>query len=81
MQDTSSLKQSDQRPSGLSNFRNMVQEDAIEFFPINSDRQFFRGCDGVKRIINGFYTNPDDFSKRPLTKFRKDLLKDGWYMK
>lgn len=33
--------------------------------------------DDVKRIVNGFYTNPKDFSKRPLSKFRADLAKDA----
>jgi hypothetical protein len=32
--------------------------------------------DDVRRIVNGFYTNPNDFSKRPLSKFRTDLAKD-----
>lgn len=32
--------------------------------------------DDVRRIVNGFYTNPNDFSKRPLSKFRTDLSKD-----
>jgi hypothetical protein len=32
--------------------------------------------DDVRRILHGFYTNPDDFSKRPLSKFRMDLAKD-----
>lgn len=33
--------------------------------------------DDVRRIQNGFYTNPNDFSKRPLSKFRTDLAKDA----
>ncbi len=33
--------------------------------------------DDVRRIVNGFYTNPADFSKRPLSKFRTDLSKDA----
>ena len=32
--------------------------------------------DDVRRILHGFYTNPNDFSKRPLSKFRTDLAKD-----
>lgn len=33
----------------------------------------------VRRILHGFYTNPNDFSKRPLSKFRMDLAKQlGW---
>lgn len=32
--------------------------------------------DDVRRILHGFYTNPNDFSKRPLSKFRMDLAKD-----
>lgn len=33
--------------------------------------------DDVRRIVNGFYTNPKDFSKRPLSKFRTDLAEDA----
>lgn len=33
--------------------------------------------DDVRRILHGFYTNPNDFSKRPLSKFRSDLAKDA----
>ena len=32
--------------------------------------------DDVRRILHGFYTNPNDFSKRSLSKFRMDLAKD-----
>lgn len=32
--------------------------------------------DDVRRILHGFYTNPNDFSKRTLSKFRTDLAKD-----
>lgn len=33
--------------------------------------------DDVKRIVNGFYTNPKEFSMRPLSKFRMDLAEDA----
>lgn len=33
--------------------------------------------DDVRRIVNGFYCNEEDFSKRPLSKFRTDLAKDA----
>jgi len=33
--------------------------------------------DDVRRIQNGFYANSNDLSKRPLSKFRKDLAKDA----
>lgn len=33
--------------------------------------------DDVRRIQHGFYTNPNDFSRRPLSKFHTDLAKDA----